>query len=320
MLTFSNTNSIVFLLCKVLSKVLICGALNPVVTDTCEVINLDSSETTCRNLPYLPSTLYAAIGGLGLQKNPIICGGWQDGVMSSRCFTLQNSKWDFSFNMSSVRSSAAAVQLLDGKILVTGGWNGIASLNSAELLTEQGWESNIPSLPVSIYGHCMAAVNSTTVMVIGGLQSGQNSETTFYFTFGKERWDEGPKLKYKRYLHSCGKIRRNNESQEMSIIVAGGEIRSSSLSSVEILDEGSNQWKTGPELPLAIFVSQMIEDQNGGVALIGGESSSGDNLDILFKLQHGGKDAVWTRMKQKLKDGRRYHTAFLVPDNIVDCS
>jgi hypothetical protein len=92
------------------------------------------------------------------------------------------------------------------------------------------------------------------------------------------------------------------------------------LSSVEILDEGSNQWKTGPELPFGIFVSQMIEDQNGGVALIGGESSSGDNLGTLYKLPHGGQDAVWTRMKQKLKDGRRYHTAFLVPDNIVDCS
>ncbi len=79
--------------------------------------------------------------------------------------------------------------------------------------------------------------------------------------------------------HSCGKIRRNKESQEMSIIVAGGYDGSSRLSSVEILDEGSSKWQTGPELPFAIDGSQMVEDQNGGVVLIGGWSSSVGNLE-----------------------------------------
>jgi hypothetical protein len=64
----------------------------------------------------------------------------------------------------------------------------------------------------------------------------------------------------------------------------------------------------------------MVEDQNGGVVLIGGESSSVFNLDTLYQLPHGGQDAVWTKMEQKMKTGRRRHTAFLVPDNFVDCS
>ena len=105
----------------------------------------------------------------------------------------------------------------------------------------------------------------------------------------------------------------------MSIIVAGGFNGSSYLSSVEILDEGSNEWKTDPELPVGLRSSQMIEDQNGGVVLIGGVSMS-DTLDTLYQLPHGGKDAVWTKMEQKLKTKRERHTAFLVPDNIVDCS
>ena len=120
--------------------------------------------------------------------------------------------------------------------------------------------------------------------------------------------------------HSCGKIRRNKESQEMSIIVAGGYGGFSYLSSVEILDEGSNEWQTGPELPFGIDDSQMVEDQNGGVVLIGGESSSVSNLDTLYQLPHIGQDAVWTKMEQKMQTGRSYHTAFMVPDNIVDCS
>jgi hypothetical protein len=165
----------------------------------------------------------------------------------------------------------------------------------------------------------MATVNLTTIMVIGGIQNRQTSGKTFYFTFGEESWTEGPELKIKRAGHSCGKIRRNKESQEMSIIVAGGDDGSSRLSSVEILDEGSNEWQTGPELPFGIRDAQMVEDQNGGVVLIGGESSI-DKLDTLYQLPHGGQDAVWTKMEQKLKTSRDCHTAFLVPDNIADCS
>jgi hypothetical protein len=106
----------------------------------------------------------------------------------------------------------------------------------------------------------------------------------------------------------------------MSIIVAGGFDDGSYLSSVEILDEGSNEWQTGPELPFGFDFSQMVEDQNGGVVLIGGRSSSVGNLDTLYQLPHGGQDAVWTKMEEKMKTGRNWHTAILVPDNIVDCS
>jgi hypothetical protein len=223
--------------------------------------------------------------------------------------------------MNSVRSDAAAAQLQNGKLLVTGGFDGSGShLNSAEMLTEEGWESNIPSLPVTIAGHCMVTVNSTTVMVIGGWQNGQISGKTFYFTLGEKRWTEGPELKNKRGYHSCGKIRRNKDSQEMSIIVAGGFDGSSRLSSVEILDEGSNEWQAGPELPFGFALSQMVEEQKGGVVLIGGESSSVGKLDTLFQLPHGGNEAVWTKIEQKMNTGRFRHTAFLVPDNIVDCS
>jgi N-acetylneuraminic acid mutarotase len=301
------------------SKLLICGGYNTV---SCEVNNLASSASFCKNPQTFPATVYAAIGGLGFKGNPIICGGYQnDEVRTNKCYSLENNVWVSSHSMTSVRSEAAAAQLQDGKLLVTGGHAGSFSyLNSTEILTEEGWESTIPSLPVTILGHCMVTVNSSTVMVIGGDQNNEASEKTFYFAFGEESWTEGPGLKNKREFHSCGKIRRNNESQEMSIIVAGGSVRDSYLSSVEILDEGSNEWQTGPELPFGIAGCQMVEDQNGGVVLIGGGSIQFDNLDTLYQLPHGGQDAVWTKMEQKMKPGRCQHTAFLVSENVVDCS
>jgi hypothetical protein len=304
---------------KGLSKLLICGGYSP-DTDTCEVINLASSASTCKNPPNFPATIYQAIGGLGFKENPILCGGVQNDVRSNQCYLLENNEWVSSASMNSVRVRAAVAQLKDGKLLVTGGFDASGyHLHSAEMLTEEGWESNIPSLPFTIRNHCMVTVNSTTVMAIGGGQNGYSGKT-FYFTFGEESWTEGPELKKKRGYHSCGKIRRNKESQEMSIIVAGGWDGSSRLSSVEILHEGSNEWKTGPELPFGMDDSQMVEDQNGGVVLIGGYSDSIDNLDTLYQLPHGGQDAAWTKMEHKMKTGRYDHTAFLVPDNIVDCS
>jgi hypothetical protein len=105
----------------------------------------------------------------------------------------------------------------------------------------------------------------------------------------------------------------------MSILVAGGSDGSSRLSSVEILDEGSNEWQTGSELPFGIMFSQMVEDQNGGVVLIGGKSPSVENLDTLYQLPHGGQDAEWTKKEQKLEIARYLPKAFLVPDKTVDC-
>jgi N-acetylneuraminic acid mutarotase len=232
---------------------------------------------------------------------------------------LKNNEWVPSESMNSERVYGAAAQLQDGKILVTGGSNGFY-LNTAEILTEFGWTSTIPSLPVNIGKHCLVTVNSTTVMSIGGNQDGQFSGKTYYFTFGEASWTNGPELKYKRESQSCGRIRRDKESQEMSIIVAGGYGESFYMSSVEILNEGSNEWQTGPRLPFGILYAEMVEEQNGGVVLIGGTSAAYPYLDTLYQLPHGGQDAAWTKMEQKLKIGKNAHTAFLVSDNSVDCS
>jgi hypothetical protein len=65
----------------------------------------------------------------------------------------------------------------------------------------------------------------------------------------------------------------------------------------------------------------MVEYPNGGVVLIGGVTSNYEDAHgALFQLSHGGWNAHWTRMRQHLKVPRLYHTSFLIPDNIVDCS
>jgi hypothetical protein len=74
--------------------------------------------------------------------------------------------------------------------------------------------------------------------VIGGYQNKKYSGQTFYLSLEGQSWTEGPPLKSRRGYQSCGRIRKDKQSQEMSLIVAGGWNATSFMSSVEILDAG----------------------------------------------------------------------------------
>jgi hypothetical protein len=202
------------------------------------------------------------------------------------------------------------------KLFVTGGYESVDELDTAEILTDKGWRI-VSSPPVS--GHCSVGVNATTVMVIGGRQNRTSSSATYFFNTDKNTWTEGPKLKQARQGHSCGRVR--NQKEQYSLVVAGG-FNGPLLSSVEILDEGAGQWREGPELPFAISDSQMVESKDGGVVLLGGWAprEKPTRLDTFFKLRHSGVGAKWELMSQRLKTGRSGHLAFLVPDNLVNCS
>jgi hypothetical protein len=300
-----------------------------------EIIDLESSSTICQNLPNFSAAMEVTFGGLGLNDEPVICGGqeyrvWQH---SNKCFALADNEWIVSPSLRVPRAFAAVspspYPSRSQKFFVTGGLNDLFNHNTAEVLTEQGWKTLPQSLPVTIFGHCSVLINSTTVMVIGGLQNKIMSSKTFYFNTENEVWTEGPQLKNKRADLSCGRIRKNSQSQELSVIVAGGWNGAKILSSVEILDLGSNEWRKGSDLSFGIDHAKMVEDLNGGVILVGGRSvpNPGDEdsqlkyyLDTLFQLPHGEANAEWTQMQQKLKYPRFDHVAFLVPDNIVNCS
>jgi hypothetical protein len=293
------------------------GETNQGDTKTIEIIDLESAKT-CKNLPDLdfPSAI-KGFGGLGFQNMPMIC--FRD---STECYSLDKNKWTSSPSRMARRLYGGAISLSpyptkSYKLFLAGGrWS-----NTIKVLTEQGWKELPKTIPVTIYAHCAVLVNSTTVMVIAGKQNEKSSNKTYFFNTENEIWTKGPQLKKIRYSHSCGTIRKNSQSQEFSVIVAGGsEWDYNILSSVEILDPGSHEWRKGPDLPFGITDAQMVADQNGGVVLVGGSKGTFKYLDTLYQLPHGGADTEWFEMEQKLETGREKHVAFLAPDSLVDCS
>jgi hypothetical protein len=78
------------------------------------------------------------------------------------------------------------------------------------------------------------------------------------------------------------------------------------------------QWHLGPSLPFGITKSYLVEDCNGGVILVGGESIENYYLTTLFRLPHS--EAQWEKINQTLKIGRHSHAALIIPDAITDCT
>jgi hypothetical protein len=76
------------------------------------------------------------------------------------------------------------------RLLVTGGNN----VSTTEVLTENGWENLLPPLPDSTYAHCSVLLNSSSVFIIGGSQSGSVSPKTYLLSTRNNEWTEGPSL------------------------------------------------------------------------------------------------------------------------------
>ena len=298
------------------SKILVgLGSTKSGRTNNFEIIDLESSTSKCPQVSSYPSAIYGAMGGIGMNKKPIICGGVASSYVSN-CYSLDQT-WQplASLKTALAHAAAAPSPFKSHQIVISGGSTG-SSQNFVDVLNEKDWERLPASLPTALHAHCMVLMNSTTLMTIGG-HNGNTIPNTYILNAWSQSWVDGPPLKYSRYLHSCSRIKKNiNSQQEYSIVAAGGV----SVASVELLDEGASQWRDGPELPVKIYAAQMVEDPLGGVIVIGGLSSVNSYSDKLYRLAHAGEGAHWIEMPQKLTTGRQYHTAIMVPDNIVNCT
>jgi hypothetical protein len=156
---------------------------------------LASPTTTCRALPNFPKEIWNSVGGLGLEDQPLICGGF-NGQYNNGCFSLEGNKWISSTPLSSTRINAVAsmcpYQINSHKILVTGGFNKVDGfLDTSEVLTDNGWQPFHLTLPTATESHCVVSLNSTTIMLIGGFENEKNS---YYFNSDDEEWVKGKRL------------------------------------------------------------------------------------------------------------------------------
>ena len=294
-----------------------------------EVINLDGSNPglICDNLPELPIGIQGATGQLVQGEIPIICGNEvfsrTDG--SCDCFSLKDGQWHSISDLTECRRYPTSTTLFlehnEEVLLIMGGRHGSTNVLTIESLNGSQWvQGRFSKMLNPVWEHCLAKINSSTLLSIGGMDGGSVYNAvpnTFFFNGQDNKWTEGPTLKNARTGLSCGVLNWNNpETNQMEkvVVAAGGY----STDTVELLfldgNKNTGSWISGPSLPEAAWLSTMIEFQNS-VILIGGELG----VDGRHLYQLSSPSGAWVEMKQTLKEPRVGHMSFLVPDELVNC-
>ena len=141
-------------------------------------LSAESPPQSCSiELPPIPSlAVYGLVGGLTSAKNITLCGGaTHDGSDFKQCFTIDMDRGAWSRFPSLLESrtfSSSSSGLTPGSLMILGGRSGQATLDTSEVWqpTTSKWESG-PNLPHPIEQHCTVKINSTHLLVTGGLGS-----------------------------------------------------------------------------------------------------------------------------------------------------
>ncbi len=286
-----------------------------------EVVNLDQNKPNliCGDLPSI-SGVYR-IGQLFNGNKPIACN-------CSACEIFQGGQWQSISRPTyceheRLYSSAILTNSQGREILLIAEENLNIGSNFG-IYDGFGWKYRPINKQVRFY--CIVKINSSTILFIGGANHFKNDpiNNTYFYNVQTNTWTTGPPLKIPRKYLSCGILIWNNpetNNMEKIVVAAGGYGKEQSLSSVELLSlnddgESNGEWFFGPALPDKNAGATMVEYKNT-VILIGGGNEYYPAYDSLYQLS--SPKSSWVQMEQNLREKRRGHISFLVPDDIVNC-
>ena len=282
------------------------------------VIDLEDPSNNCKNLTDVPVKVYGASGIL-FDSKPMFCGG-NDGPAECDCFEYEQSQWWSVAAMPTCRWLSGSASLINqedhkSRFVIAGGTiGGGNALSNVESYDGTSW-SSLPNLPSPLYDHCMVAVNETVLLSIGGFPL---TTKTFFYNAELNQWLPGPELLKARYWASCAIVEWKNtaDGQLGQVVVVAGGHNEFDLSSTELLyiNDISSGWQPGPELPLAVEGSVMVEYKDR-VILVGGRGG----VDGRHLYQLSSRDGPWIEMEQTLPNRKYFHIAFLIPDELTDC-
>ena len=229
------------------TKVLITTGYPSYSSKKTEVIDLENSNIKCKDLNEFPMEIFLGVGAK-LASMPIICGGlFYDAFTiehsSDQCLIYTESGWQHFVTMIDRRIDAAGI-IYDNAFHIFGGYDQDENtiLQSSEIINEDGSSTEGPQLPIPIFFHAIASINSTVSIITGG-ETNTNSYTnqTWYFNHAKQEFTPGPDLLVGRYVHASATI-TDQETKDRIVVVAGG-YNGSFLDSTEIFLNG--EWVAG---------------------------------------------------------------------------
>ena len=282
-----------------------------------EVIDIETSTIrTCNQFPDYPEKNAESSAVLLHNKVPLVCGG---ASASKTCYLYDQKTWQKTGVLNANRRQSLLLPnspFQDPAHLATivGGTN----TPTMEVFDGTSWSYINPSMPGITSGFCGVYVNKTTIFVMGGSDQYGSKSSSNYMNSDNLKWIPGPSMVHPRNALACGRILKSQNSVTFSTIVVAGS-NTAFLSSVEILDDGSNTWRSGPDLPIKAVALRILEDPRGGVIVVGGTNGTAANQNV-YRLKHAGPNAQWETLPQQTSQMRYWVAAVMIPNELVNCT
>ena len=241
-------------------------------------------------------------------------GGTIETLASTELYDPSTQVWTPTGSMHYGRRFHAMSELLDGKVLVTGGdgeTNGSTFDNSVELYDPMsGNWTLIQSMHENRVCHTASTLLNGKVLVVGGFNDNDNvSNTAELYDPSTGLWTMTGNMTQKRAFHTASIL------FDGRVLIVGGIIdQSYPTKTSELYDPSTGLWTAIGNISEARIGHTAVTLKNGKVLIIGGigESDFGTNRTELYDPSTG----QWT-LTGDIKYSRTFHTASLLHNGNV---
>ncbi|MBA3944853.1 MAG: Ig-like domain repeat protein [Herpetosiphonaceae bacterium] len=216
-----------------------------------------------------------------------------------------SSVWTATGSLATARNQQTATLLLNGKVLVAGGYNA-GPLASAELYDpiSGSWTATGP-MTTARYGHTATLLQNGKVLVAGGYDDNDYLASAELYDPASGSWTATGTMSTGREFPTATLLSNGK------VLVAGG-LNVGPLTSAELYDPTSGTWTTTGSLSVARYYHTATLLTNGKVLVAGGYNGVYlANVEL-----YDPTSGTWTTT-DALALGRYYHTATLLPTGQV---
>ena len=290
---------------------------NQIYRTDIEILDISKEQSVCRKPIDFPQEHAKGAVGTFYKGNTILCGGEVAGRICHQHNFIDHEWIKAPFTMTTERSRAGGVLLVNDSWIVLGGkgYNG-APLSTVEIMTDELFAKSI-LWPEAVSGHCMKAVNSSHIFIAGGEGNLGFLGTTYFLNSHTSHFHQVERqMKIPRSGHVCGFAKANDD--EFAVIAGGfGSLK------VELLSLITLKWKEGPDLPHELnWAASSMKDN--AMVILGGEHIGYcskaylcDSTNSIYKLII--EENRWEIQSQPLSLPRAKHVVIKIPESLKIC-